>query len=60
MDVERLRAEVTREYYTSNDALIDIAYHAKIHPSTVRNFIKGFTSCPTFLTRWGLQKYLQR
>lgn len=60
MDIEKLRAEVCKKYYTSNDAYIDIAYHAKVHPSTVGKFIRGITRCPTFITRWGLEKYLKK
>jgi len=60
MDVETLRSKVTKKYRASEDALIDVAYEAKIHPSTVWNFINGVTSTPTFLTRWGLEKYLQK
>lgn len=60
MDVETLRSKVTSKKRTTGDALIDIAYEAKISTSTVWKFIKGRTSTPTFLTRWGLQKYLQK
>lgn len=59
MDIETLRSKVEKKYRTSGDALIDIAHEAKIHPSTVWNFINGVTSTPVFLTRWGLEQYVK-
>lgn len=59
-DIEELRSEVTNTYYDSEDSLTDIAYEAKVSQSTVWSFVHGHTSVPTFLTRWGLEQYVQK
>jgi hypothetical protein len=56
----QLRRQVRRARRITGDAYIDVAYHAKVHPTTVGKFLRGDTSCPTFLTRWGLELYASR
>lgn len=56
----KLRKLVRRARRIHGDAYIDVAYHAKVHPTTVGNFLRRDTTCPTFLTRWGLELYVAR
>lgn len=60
MNLSKLRNNLWRVKRTRGDAFIDIAYEAKVSPMTVWSFMHGETSTPTFLTRWGLRKYLDK